>query len=216
MSYLLYCVFLCALRWHKPSQGQRDMEEGHPGADEETFWEETVSRSHVWSEAGRLSSCTEQQGLQWLEQIVIFRWCFRCNKVKTLFIPLHCSLCPWSWRCVVTWWRTGGWSTQAYTECLETTQQSHTCRRSSITRAWTISISRMMWVVDRSLLLYLNSPWSFIFYSGACNVSGTDTNGGGCDLFFYSCVLRNHLICLSYPTLVFYRNGGTWMWSAVC
>lgn len=65
LYFKLIMVNMSCWRWHQPSQGQRDMEEGDPGADEETVREEAVSWSHVWSEAGRLSSCTEQQGLYW-------------------------------------------------------------------------------------------------------------------------------------------------------
>lgn len=85
--------------------------------------------------------------------LIVIAYCMS-NELNIFCISLYCSSCLWLWRSVVSWWRRGGWSTQASTESQETTLQSPTCRRSSITRAWLISISRMMWVsLNRSMLL---------------------------------------------------------------
>lgn len=67
------------------------------------------------------------------------------HKLNIFCCSLYSSLCLWLWRSVVSWWKRGGWSTRASTESQETTLPSPTCRRSSTTRAWTTSISTMMW-----------------------------------------------------------------------
>lgn len=126
---------------------------------------------------------------------------------------LHSSLCLWLWRSVVSWWRRGGWSTQASTESQGTTLQSPTCRRSSITRAWMISISRTMWVA-------LSIAVALIKLSFKCHVAavGVTTPWQWMRIIvsLKSWSMLNEDNYPSYHNLMFYRNGETSMWSAVC
>ena len=137
---------------------------GHGGKESQGWWGNLSRRSRLlasrseWGWTTVLLHSQTRSVLSYIHKDVINLICILCmsNNLNYPFLPLRISssLCLWLWRSAVIWWRRGGWSTRASTESRGTTRRSPTCRRSSTTRAWMISMSRMMWVTPSILCCF--------------------------------------------------------------